>query len=636
MERNVQKHGVVNLAATVVVFIAVLATAAYANSLAGQAAAIFLGLGMLVAFISWFQMRLEENERQERLEVEELARTRGETTLFESKNAEVFPAQRARELFEKFFAPGFSVLLLLLAGGGAWLLWRRISEATGGIAPDRAMPALGLFGIFALLLFLIGRFSVTIARLENHRLLRPSSSFLLLGAYVCFVAGLGIAGVRMGFPNADSYVARALAVLLGLMAVEMLAMLLLEIYRPRVKGKVARPLYDGRIVGLLAQPESLFTAAAQALDYQFGFKVSETWFFQVLRKSLPVLFLAQLAALLLSTCFVFIEPGEQGVLEQFGRLDSARPILNPGGHLIWPWPVDKVYRYRTDQVRRFDIGFQPTAQSERMQTILWTVVHTKEVNFLVGNVPPATITNNLSNVVPGSIAENPLFSKVAPVGLIDISIPVQYRITNVLDWAYVNADPTNLLQDVATRTVIHYLAGRDLNAVLSHERSQMAELLERRIQSDATRHRLGVEILFAGVQDIHPPVKVAGNYEKVVSASQQQIADTNNAEAAAIETNALAGALAFSDVNQARATRLQTKLSAWARAGLFTNQIAAYNAAPEVYRQRAYYKMFPAATANARKYILLVTNTHPTYVFDLEDKIRESLLNLNVSSTNSP
>ena len=45
--------------------------------------------------------------------------------------------------------------------------------------------------------------------------------------------------------------------------------------------------------------------------------------------------------------------------------------------------------------------------------------------------------------------------------------------------------------------------------------------------------------------------------------------------------------------------------------------------------------MFPATTANARKYILLVTNTHNTLVFDLEDKIRESLLNLNVP-TNSP
>ena len=629
MERNVQKNGLVNLAAAVVIFIAAFVVTAYANSLAGQAASIFLGLGTLVALVSWFQMRLEENERLEKLEVEELARTRGETALFATKDAEVFPAQRAREQFEKFFVPGFSVLLLLLEGGGAWLLWRWISGSPDGIAPDRAMPALALFGIFALLLFLVGRFSVTMARLENHRLLRPGANFLLAGAYVCFATALGIAGVKTEFPHLDAWLARALCVLLGLLAVEMLVTLLLEIYRPRVKGRVARPLYDSRIVGLLAQPEGLFTTALQALDYQFGFKVSETWFFQLLRKSLLVLFLAQLAALLLSTCVVIIEPGEQGVQEHFGRLAAGRPVLEPGAHFKWPWPIDQVNRYRTGQIQTFNVGFTPNAQSEAAPTILWSVVHTKEeVNFLVGNQEAATITNANFN------SSDRL--KVVSVGLIDISIPVQFQITNVLDWAYHNTDPTNLLQDLATRAVVHYLVGADLNAVLSESRVKAAQALQQKIQADANRHQLGVKILFVGVQDLHPPVKVAGDYEKVVAATQQKIALTNAALAEAIRTNALAGAQAFTDISRAEAERQRTELAAFARAGLFTNQIAAYEAAPSVYGQRAYLHMFPAATANARKYILLVTNTYNVLTFDLEDKIAEDLLNLNVPSTNSP
>ena len=76
--------------------------------------------------------------------------------------------------------------------------------------------------------------------------------------------------------------------------------------------------YD-KLVGLLAQPEGLFTTAAQALDYQFGFKVSETWFFRLLQQNLPFLVLAQLAVLFLSTCVVFIDAGEQAVLERFGK-----------------------------------------------------------------------------------------------------------------------------------------------------------------------------------------------------------------------------------------------------------------------------------------------------------------------------
>ena len=641
MEQNVQKNGLVNLVAALLIFIAALVVTTYAHSLAGQTASVFLGLGMLVAFVGWFQTRLEENERLEKMEVEEFARTRGESALFETKESEVFAARRLRGQFEKYFVPGFSVLLFVLEAGGAWQLWRWIGRAAGGVAPERAMASLSLFAIFALGLFLLGRFSVTIARLENLRLLRPGANFLLAGAYVCFFAALGIAGTEASFPKTDVFVARAGCVLLGLMAVETLITLLLEIYRPRVKGKVVRALYDSRLIGLLAQPESLFTTAAQALDYQFGFKVSETWFFQLLRRSLPVLVLAQLAVLLLSTCLVFIEPGEQGVLEHFGQLnpvDKTRSVLNPGGHLLWPWPIDRVYRYRTGQIQTFDVGFTPDAQSQAAQTILWSVAHPgiTEVNFLVGNLEPATVTNSLADSTAGTAASLAEITKVAPVGLIDVSLPVQFQITNVLDWAYVNAGQTNLLQDLATRDLVQYLAGVDLNAVLSHLRIEAAEQLKSRIQADANQRRLGVKILFVGVQDIHPPVKVAGDYENVVAAGQQRIADTNNAVADAIQTNALAGAQAFSDVSQAEASRLQTEVSAWSRAALFTNQIAAYSAAPAVYRQRAYFQAFPQITANARKYILLTTNTHNVLIFDLEDKIRADLLSLNPNPTNSP
>jgi len=622
MERNVQKNGLVNVVAAVVVFLAAFVVTSYANSLAGQAGSIFLGLGVLVTFTSWFQMRLEENERLEKLEAEELARVKGESTLFAGKGAEAFPAQHAREQFGRFFVPGFGVLLFLLEAGGAWLLWRWMARTTTGVAPDRAMPALALFGIFALVLFLLGRFSVTIARIENHRLLRPSANFLLAGAYVCFVTALGIGGARAELPRLDFYVAGSLGVLLGLMAAEMLVTLLLEIYRPRLKGKIARPVYDSRIVGLLAQPESLFTTAAQTLDYQFGFKVSETWFFQLLKKNLLRLLLAQLAVLLVSTSVVFLDAGEQAVLERFGR-----PVadLGPGAHLKLPWPVDRVYRYHTEQIQTFIVGYAPDAQSENAPVILWNVGHGKEDDFLVGTRESITITNDTGDT-------NDLL-KAPPVSLITVSIPVQFQITNVLAWAYHNADPANLLQDLATRAVVHYLAGVDLNNVMSSNRLEAAQELNAQIQSAADTCQLGVKILFVGLQDIHPPVKVAGDYENVVGAEQKKLAKILDARAQAIRTNALAGARSFTTTNVADAERQRLTVSALARAALFTNQIPAFAAAPSVYRQRAYFQTFALATANARKYVLLVTNTEDVVVFNLEDQIRADLLNLNVPSS---
>ena len=625
MERNVQKKGLLNLVVAVMVFIAAFVVTSYVNSLAGQACAIFLGLGVLVAFAGWFQMRLEENERLEKLEFEELARARGETTLFAAKDAEIFPAQRAREQFEKFFVPGFGVLLFLLEAGGAWLLWRWISKTTSGVAPDRAMASLSLFGIFALLLFLLGRFSVTIARLENHRLLRPGASFLLAGAYLCALTALGIAGVEAKFPKADFWVARGRCGLLGLMAAENLLTLLLEIYRPRVKGKIARPLYESRVVGILAQPESLFTTAAQTLDYQFGFKVSETWFFQALQKNLAVLLLVQFAALILSTTVVFIDVGEQAVLEHFGKPVAT---LGPGAHFKLPWPADQIYRFRTEQIQSFAVGYIPDAQSESANTILWTVGHAKEENFLVGNraiVTPATAGTGTNDA-----------AKAQAVGLISVSIPIQFQITNVTGWVYINSEPETLLKDLATREIVHYLAGVDLNEVLSQGRLQAAEVLREKIQNSANARSLGAKIIFVGLQDIHPPTagEVAATYEKVVGAQQTRLAKILDAEAAAIRLSAVSDAQAFTVTNVADAKRIQLVSSKFAEAALFTNQIPAFAAAPSVYRQRLYLQSFAAATKNARKYVLLVTNTQDVVIFNLEDKIRDDLLNLSV--TNSP
>src|SRR6478736_1630954 len=124
MERSTRKNGLINLLILLVASIVGFAVASTTNSLAGQISIIFLGIGTLVAAVSWFQMRLEENERLEKLEFDELTRSKGGSTLFESKDTEGFPAQRSREQFERFFVPIFTVLILIAEALSVFLLWR--------------------------------------------------------------------------------------------------------------------------------------------------------------------------------------------------------------------------------------------------------------------------------------------------------------------------------------------------------------------------------------------------------------------------------------------------------------------------------------------------------------------------------
>src|SRR5262249_306897 len=146
------------------------------------------------------------------------------------------------------------------------------------------------------------------------------------------------------------------------------------------------------------------------------------------------------------------------------------------------------------------------------KTVLWTVSHTKEENFLVANREVAPV-ESATNESTGASSKRP-----PPVSLLTVSIPVQFQITNLTAWAYNNEDPSTLLQHIATREVVRYFVGVDFQEIMSHGRGDAANVLRDRIQAEVDQHQMGANVIFVGLQDIHPPVKVAPDYEKVVAA----------------------------------------------------------------------------------------------------------------------
>jgi regulator of protease activity HflC (stomatin/prohibitin superfamily) len=620
MERNAQKNGLINLLTLAAIGMAGFAVARYSNTLSGMVSVVFMGLGALISAVSWFQMRLIERERLEKLEFDELSKSAAASALFTTGESEIFPAQRSREQFERFFVPGFTVLLFLLQAGTGLLLLRVFQNAIPGPIME-PLVCLGLFGMFFLLLFLVGRFATSLARLEGLRLLRPGATCLLLSAYLCLLVLAGVGITWLGFLRADLYLARGLAALLVLTGLETLVNLVLDLYRPRLKGKVERPMYESRLVSLLGQPEGLITTAAQTLDYQFGFKVSETWAYRLFARWLPWLIIGQLGVLVLSTTVIFVDPGEQAVLERFGEFVA---VLKPGGHFKLPWPVDRTYRFPTEQVQTIDVGFSPDSDPMAGNTVLWTVPHTKEENFLVANrvsnsvsVPTRPIADN------GDNAGN---TPPVPVSLLTVSIPVQFRITNLVDWVYENQEPTALLEQLSYREVVRYFVSADLNDIMSTQREEAAQTIHDRIQAEADRHKLGASIIFVGLQDIHPPVKVAPDYEKYVSVSHTTNADIRNALAESITRHAAADIETNRIITEANSEAQRMRTNGMALTELFTNQIPAYNASPAVYVQRGYLEAIAEAVANSRTYILMATNAHYVPILDFQDKIRPDIL----------
>lgn len=608
MDQSAKKIGLINWVMLLLAAVGLMLVTRYVSTAAGVLAALLAGFGLLVALMSYFQMSLLQREQFERLELEELSKSRGSESLFAGAGADTFPAKRSREQFERYFIPVLTVLLFLLQGAAAYLPWKKVAEMPP-IDPARATLAMALIGMLGLILFLLGKYSTGLVRLQKQRLLRPGAAYLLLTAYACFAATADIAAVLAGFGKTDLIVARVLCVVMGLIAVETLLGLILEIYRVRVQGGEQRLLYESRLVGLLGQPEAIITTAAHALDYQFGFKISESWFYRFLEKALGWLILAQLGILILSTCFVVIQPGDEALLERFGRPLGDHGVIGPGLHFKLPWPIDQTTNYHTEQIQRFIVGAEP----EPGNTIAWAKTHAKEENFLVASqITAATSSTNSP-----------------PVSLMAVSIPIQYQITNLAAWAYINEDPDSLLRDIATREVVHYLSSADFDDLMSRGRGAAREALLQTIQDRADERQLGARIVFVGMEDIHPPTKVAKKFEEVVGAAETKEAKILQAQAYATSSNAWASAEASNRVWKAEADEHQAVTNSAARAHLFTEQALAYAAAPGangVYEQRAKLDTLVNGSRHTRKYVIVTTNTPDILIYNLEDKVRPDLL----------
>ena len=641
-QQNSKKLGFINGLVLLVVTIAALFLALKAGSTVGLAGVVLLSIGTLISFFGFIQSHLIDRERIEALEMQELDRTQGNESLFAGAAEDAYPARNARRQFEKWVVPAFSVLVLIGQALGLWWIYGELKDWTGGPTPDGAVLSIMFFGLFMVVLFMMGKYSAGLARMDGQELLRPGANYMLLGSVISAAAVLAQAASFFGYSAWDKGITWVVFAVIAVSALENLVTLVLEIYRPRLDDKKARLLYDSRLIGLLGQPGGLVSTATQALDYQFGFKVSETWFYKYLEQKLALIIAIQVVVLFLSSSFVVIQQNEEAFLERFGKRNDH---LLPGFSFKLPWPIDKVYRYKTKKIQNFVLGVLDKDEAakpnsgdpEDVQVLLWTSQH----NHGSSKDPE----QNYNMIVASSdILLNTVASDSVPVNLLTVSIPVQYRINNLTNWVYNTDNAGSMLQKLSMRAVTRYLIGVDINELMGPGRTKAQEELKKAIQQQADIRQLGAEIVFVGLQDIHPPVGqneqskasggVAESYEKVNVA--QLHSETNRLGALQYKAGKVPQARGAASELLAKARSESTNKVAKARAeaGRFDQQMSAFNAAPSVYKTRSKLDAFQRATKGVRKYILSDPANRDIINLELQDQLRSDLLDVTVDPEN--
>jgi len=209
-------------------------------------------------------------------------------------------------------------------------------------------------------------------------------------------------------------------------------------------------------------------------------------------------------------------------------------------------------------------------------------------------------------------------------------------------------------------------------SLLGAGRAKAKEILTREIQKAADKAGLGVEIVFLGLQGIHPPPEVAADYQKVIGAVQKKQANILGAEAERNKTlSALVGSVEdadrlytlaaeyqqakeennlekieklghdldmafaeakgdiFTTLTEAKSYAYQKVILARATGERFAGQLRAYRAAEEIYKRQLRLVVFEEALKNIRKYVVVADqNDTQVFIVDFKEKLTPSLYEL--------
>ncbi len=484
---------------------------------------------------------------------------------------------------------------------------------------------------------------------------------------------------------AAAYVTRVAILLLGL---EVLTNFVLDFYRPRRPDEEPRPAFDSRLLALFSEPGGIMRSVAETINYQFGFEVSSTWFYKLVQRSVFPLVMLTVFALILLSSVVIVDVDEQAYIERFGRLiEPEGDALGPGLHFKCPWPIDRVVREHVDLVRTLVVGGNHEKHDAEEEEddhkgdnppLLWTERHELAAESLMVVANPDE--SGLGRRQPLSATRTR--SRSVSVSLLMISMQIEYRIKSLYDYEFRYRDPEQALESVAYQELSDFTAGISLTNLMGKGRGDFGREMRRRLQRrcDDELH-LGIEITFVALQEAHPPSEseVAATFQNVVAAEIRKAAaiekargdsdriltitagsvdrataldaairdmDDVSARAAAGESVDVEAAiervnrLMFGDKTEgiapasgdvatelftAKADRLLTISTAESKVRSFRNDLAAFTAAPRLFKMRRYLQLLRERLPPLRKFVVTGDASKTGLIIQYETKKRNTL-----------
>ncbi|MDA0838009.1 MAG: SPFH domain-containing protein [Planctomycetota bacterium] len=592
--------------------------------------------GIAVWLVCYLRLRLNRIADAEDREIEILkGRADGSSSLFEaSQTPDAYTARGRLLRFEKSFIPATTVvsaLFMLLVGSAILFKW--VYLPSGVITERLAVCGAFLFS-FAFVAFAFSQYVVGLSSVHEYRHLRPAGAFMLSNSLLLSLCGLSMWLSIAEVTLLDTVLRHALPILVVLLGIEFILNFILDFFRPRLPGQELRPPYESRLFGLFAQPGSLWNAVAETLDYQFGFKVSRTWFFKFIAQLILPLIAFQLVSAVLLTSIVVVKHDELVIVERFGK--PAGDILQPGFHLKIPWPIERAYPLPTG-IQRVVVGIEEAERNSEAElktgqlpsnVVVWTQPRQLASDYIL-------LASQTTSEVRETTEEQPEVGTSVPVNVLNVSLILHYRISDkreeLFDYFYHQTDAQRYLVSIAFRELVQVCCSVKMEDLMGPARLTLAARIQTRIMEQAKTSRLGLEVIAVGFQLVHPPLPVADTFESIVESQEKRLTSIVEAEAFAARTVPGAKTTGRVRVHEAESYKTRRVSIAKAEADSFKHQRNAYElATPEIYELRYFLSTLEEALKGKRKLVIPKNMKNQVIELNLEEKLNADLLNVDL------
>ena len=195
--------------------------------------------------------------------------------------------------------------------------------------------------------------------------------------------------------------------------------------------------------------------------------------FLLSKKFILIVFLTLIFLYLFSGIYS-VKQNQVGVVQRFGKIITDK--VKPGIHFGFPWPVDKIYKVPVKKINRIFINDFISPDEEINSFYFFT------------GLEPYCITGD-NNIV-------------------NISCKIQYFISDPSKYLVNYQTPDNMLYELTCSNIIHCLAERSVDEILTYGKKDIENYLRTNLQLKLDELDCGLSISFVELENVTPPDSV--------------------------------------------------------------------------------------------------------------------------------